>query len=79
MEAQGFVPCASVFCNRPAVSYCILTALGSKRLAANGTMENVPPTEWLKLRAEVKPDASFASAVIRWILEWPKDRWAPPF
>jgi WD40 repeat protein len=57
----------------------VLTALGGKRLAANGAMENVPPTEWLRLRTEVKPGASFANAMVRWILDWPKDRLAPPF
>jgi hypothetical protein len=57
----------------------VLTALGGKRLAANGAMENVPPTEWLKLRAEAKPDKSFENAIARWILDWPKDRFVPPF
>ena len=57
----------------------VLTALGGKRLAANGAMENVPPMEWLRLRTEVKPGASFANAMVRWILDWPKDRFVPPF
>lgn len=43
----------------------VLTALGGKRLAANGAMENVPPMEWLRLRTEVKPGASFANAMVR--------------
>jgi hypothetical protein len=57
----------------------VLTALGGKRLGADGTIQDVPPTEWLKLRAEAKPGGSFESTMERWILAWPKNRSKPPF
>jgi hypothetical protein len=50
------------------------TALAGRRLEDEGGMQNLPPDEWLRLRANFHGGSSIEDRITRWLLQWPNEQ-----